>query len=188
MRNHVTRRGFMRSAEAGSAALAWLSARRAPEVFAAEADKPALLGGAPVHKGGWQSWPVWKPEWEAEMLKVCRSGKWNQAAGGNVADFQARWAELLGAKRCLATSSGTTALITNGAVTSQGNITVKGDGSAATELRFTDAGGVNMVSFKAPNTLTITTAAFTPAWVSPVATTSSRWDRRATRRRTTRAA
>ena len=106
----TSRRQFLtRSTLAGAA----VAAGAGPTlVSAADAAKPAILGGTPVHKGGWQTWPVWKPEWEAEMLKVCRSGKWNQAAGGNVADFQARWAELLGAKRCLATSSGTTALIT----------------------------------------------------------------------------
>ena len=95
----TSRRQFLtRSTLAGAA----VAAGAGPTlVSAADAAKPAILGGTPVHKGGWQTWPVWKPEWEAEMLKVCRSGKWNQAAGGNVADFQARWAELLGAKRCL---------------------------------------------------------------------------------------
>jgi dTDP-4-amino-4,6-dideoxygalactose transaminase len=106
----TSRRHFLtRSTLAGAA----VAAGAGPTlVSAADAAKPAILGGTPVHKGGWQTWPVWKPEWEAEMLKVCRSGKWNQAAGGNVADFERRWAELLGARSCLATSSGTTALIT----------------------------------------------------------------------------
>ena len=43
MKIHLTRRGFIRSVAAGSAAVPWLSAGRAPRVFAAEADKPALL-------------------------------------------------------------------------------------------------------------------------------------------------
>ena len=106
----TSRRQFLtRSTLAGAA----VAAGAAPAVGATSAvAKPAILGGKPVHTGGWQTWPVWKAEWEAEMLKVCRSGKWNQAAGGAVADFQRRWAELMGARRCLATSSGTTALIT----------------------------------------------------------------------------
>ena len=106
----TSRRQFLtRSTLAGAA----VAAGAGPTIAsAAAAAKPAILGGAPVHQGGWQTWPVWKPEWEAEMLKVCRSGKWNQAAGGAVAEFQQRWSELLGARRCLATSSGTTALIT----------------------------------------------------------------------------
>jgi hypothetical protein len=59
MKNDLTRRGFVRAAAAASAALAWLSARPAPMVFAAGADKPARLGGTPVHKGGWPNWPQW---------------------------------------------------------------------------------------------------------------------------------
>jgi dTDP-4-amino-4,6-dideoxygalactose transaminase len=113
MKNNLTRRAFVRTAAAGSAALAWLSARRAPTVLAAEADKPALLGGAPAHKGGWPKWPDWRESWEPEILKVLRSGLWSRAGGGRqVPDFEAAYAKLLGAKRCLATASGTTALIT----------------------------------------------------------------------------
>jgi len=113
MGNDLTRRGFVRTAAAGSAALTWLSARRAPRVFAAEADKPALLGGTPVHRGGWPGWPQWDESWEPEILQVLRSGRWCAAGGsGEVGDFEAAYAKLLGAKRCVATASGTTALIT----------------------------------------------------------------------------
>ena len=59
MKDNLTRRGFVRAAAAGSAALAWLGAGRAPTVFAAQADKPALLGGTPAHQGGWPAWPQW---------------------------------------------------------------------------------------------------------------------------------
>lgn len=113
MKNNLTRRAFVRTAAAGSAALAWLGARQAPTAFAAEADKPALLGGTPVHKGGWPKWPDWRESWEPEILKVLRSGQWSRAGGGRqVPDFETAYAKLLGAKRCLATASGTTALIT----------------------------------------------------------------------------
>ncbi len=113
MANYLTRRGFVRAAAAGSAALTWLGARRAPTVFAAEADKPALLGGTPVHKGGWPKWPQWRESWEPEIIKVLRSGRWCcSGGGGQVADFETAYAKLLGAKRCVATASGTTALLT----------------------------------------------------------------------------
>jgi dTDP-4-amino-4,6-dideoxygalactose transaminase len=113
MKNKLTRRAFVQTAAAGSAALAWLGVRRAPTVFAADADKPALLGGTPVHQGGWPKWPEWRESWEPEILKVLRSGQWSRASGGRqVPDFEAAYAQLLGAKRCLATASGTTALIT----------------------------------------------------------------------------
>jgi dTDP-4-amino-4,6-dideoxygalactose transaminase len=103
----------VQTAAAGAAALAWLPARQAPAVLTSEAQKPALLGGTPVHDGGWPGWPDWREAWEPEVLEVLRSGVWSRASGGShVADFEQAYAQLLGAKRCLATASGTTALIT----------------------------------------------------------------------------
>ena len=113
MKDNVTRRGFMQTAAAGSAALAWMSVDRGPTVLAAEAEKPALLGGTPAHKGGWPKWPEWRESWEPDVLKVLRSGQWYGGGGsGQVGDFEAAYARLLGARRCVATASGTTALIT----------------------------------------------------------------------------
>jgi perosamine synthetase len=111
MRKSVTRRAFIRTAAAGSAALAWLGARRAPWTFAAEAGKPALLGGTPVRRGGWPRWPVWRESWEPKVLQVLRSGRWYRGSEGEVDEFEAAYARLLGAKRCTATASGTTALL-----------------------------------------------------------------------------
>jgi len=107
----LTRRSFIRTTTAGTVALGWLGAGRAPTVFAAEAAKPALLGGTPAHQGGWAAWPQWREAWEPEMLKVWRSCHWFRGSGQHVADFERGYAKLLGAKRCLATASGTTALI-----------------------------------------------------------------------------
>ena len=107
----LTRRSFIQTTAAGTVALGWLRAGRAPQAYAAEAAKPALLGGTPVHQGGWVGWPQWREAWEPEMLKVWRSGHWFRGSGGHVADFERGYAKLLDAKRCLATASGTTALI-----------------------------------------------------------------------------
>jgi len=107
----LTRRTFIRTAAAGSVALSWLGAGRAPRVYAAEAAKPALLGGTPAHQGGWTHWPQWREAWEPELLKVWRSGHWYRGPGGHVEDFERAYAQLLGAKASLATASGTTALI-----------------------------------------------------------------------------
>lgn len=106
-----TRRTFIRATAASSIALGWLGGGRAPQAYAAEAGKPALLGGTPVHQGGWARWPQWREAWEPELLKVYRSGHWYRASDTHVEDFEKGYAQLLGAKRCLATSSGTTALI-----------------------------------------------------------------------------
>lgn len=75
------------------------------------ADLPALLGGTPVHRGGWPKWPEWRQAWEPSILEVLRSGKWYRGSGEQVAQFETAYAKLLGARRCLATASGTTALI-----------------------------------------------------------------------------
>ncbi|MBI5821808.1 MAG: DegT/DnrJ/EryC1/StrS family aminotransferase [Verrucomicrobia bacterium] len=114
MNNQLTRRHFIQTAAAGSAALTWLGGHSGSNVFAADAAKPAVLGGKPAHTGGWPKWPEWHQEWEAQVLDVLRSGKWCRAGGGGqVPEFEAAWAKLLGVKRALATSSGTTALLTS---------------------------------------------------------------------------
>ncbi len=115
----MNRRQFLGATAAGGAGISTrlsrvaplLAAGGAPTVISAATEKPALLGGAPVHKGGWQPWPVWRQSWEAGVLDVLRSCKWYRGSGKKVEEFEAGYARLLGAKRCLATASGTTALI-----------------------------------------------------------------------------
>ena len=76
----------------------------------ARPDTPALLGGTPVHTKGWPQWPVWNPATdEKHLLEVMRSGVWSRA---NVTtEFELKWAQLIGSKRCLAVVNGTNALI-----------------------------------------------------------------------------
>jgi dTDP-4-amino-4,6-dideoxygalactose transaminase len=106
MNKHVSRRQFVAGAATAGVGLTLTGAARA-------ADKPALLGGKPVHKGGWPKWPEWRESWEPEILQVLRSGQWcGHGGSGKVGDFEAAYAKLLGAKRCVTTASGTTALIT----------------------------------------------------------------------------
>ena len=110
MKDSVNRRGFLRTAAAGSALLAGLKTKQAT---AGTADKPAILGGKPAHRGGWPKWPEWRQSWEPRILEILRSGRWYRGnGGGSIAEFETGYAELLGARRCLATASGTTALIT----------------------------------------------------------------------------
>jgi dTDP-4-amino-4,6-dideoxygalactose transaminase len=113
MKNHLTRRAFVRTAAAGSAALAWMRSGRGAKAAAKGADKPAALGGTPVHRGGWPKWPEWRQSWEPKLLDVFRSGRWCCSGGGRqVADFEKAYADLLGATGCVTTTSGTTALLT----------------------------------------------------------------------------
>ena len=64
-----------------------------------------------MHKGPWPSWPIWDESWEPAIIKVYRSGSWYRGSGEHVAEFENAYAKLLGAKRALATASGTTALL-----------------------------------------------------------------------------
>jgi perosamine synthetase len=72
--------------------------------------KPALLGGQAVRTKGWPGWPIWNPETdEKRVLEVLRSGVWSRA--GVVTEFEKKWAEAIGTKRCLAVVNGTNAII-----------------------------------------------------------------------------
>lgn len=73
--------------------------------------KPALLGGEPIRKKAWPAWPVTNDLEERELLAVLRSGKWGRGNGKTVERFEGEYAKLCAAKHCLATSSGTSALI-----------------------------------------------------------------------------
>src|SRR5664279_4080874 len=74
-------------------------------------DIPAILGGQKIRTKSWPVWPMWNPATDEEqVLKVLRSGVWSRA--GVVTEFEKKWAETIGAKRCLAVVNGTNALIT----------------------------------------------------------------------------
>jgi perosamine synthetase len=73
---------------------------------------PAVLGGQKIRTKEWPGWPIWDTATDEEqVLKVLRSGVWSRA--GVVTEFEKKWAELMGAKRCLAVVNGTNALITS---------------------------------------------------------------------------
>jgi hypothetical protein len=72
----------------------------------------ALKGGNPVRTDGWLKWPVWDAEAEEPILSVLRSGNWYRARGNKVNEFEEKYADLIGARRALATASGTAALET----------------------------------------------------------------------------
>jgi len=103
MKTEMNRRNFLKTTAAASVVL--------PSLTFAVDDKPALLGGKPVHTGGWTRWPQWREAWEPDLLKVYRSGKWFRGSDKHVEEFEVAYAKLLGATKCLATASGTTALM-----------------------------------------------------------------------------
>jgi dTDP-4-amino-4,6-dideoxygalactose transaminase len=107
MKRSVTRRQFIgRAAVTGSAMSLGLSAP------AAEKATPAPV--SPATTKATVKWPRWDDREENALLKVLHSGKWGRTSGGTtVRDFESAFAEKMGAKFCLATSAGTTALLTS---------------------------------------------------------------------------
>jgi dTDP-4-amino-4,6-dideoxygalactose transaminase len=82
-------------------------------LVAASSTKPALLGGTPVRATAWPGWPVFDRREEESLVAALRSGLWNRKNGKQVAMFEEAYAKTAGARYCLATSSGTSALITS---------------------------------------------------------------------------
>lgn len=75
--------------------------------------KPALLGGTPVRTMPFPAWPVYNETEERALIDVLRSGKWFRGDGKTVNRFEEAYAGLTGAKYCLATANGTSALLTS---------------------------------------------------------------------------
>ena len=71
----------------------------------------AIKGGSPVRSAPWPTWPVWDTQAEKGIAEMYQSGKWYRNTGKFCEEFEAMYAELVGSKYCLATASGTTALI-----------------------------------------------------------------------------
>lgn len=82
-------------------------------VNAAGNGRLAILGGQPVRKAQFPSWPQFGAQDEKMLVDTLRSGKWGRHGNGNVENFEKRYAELLGAKFVLATANGTSALFTS---------------------------------------------------------------------------
>lgn len=74
-------------------------------------EKLAIKGGSPVHQSEWPVWPVWNTSAEKGIAEMLRTGRWWRGNGEHITDFEKKYAELIGVKRCLATNSGTSALL-----------------------------------------------------------------------------
>ena len=112
----VSRRGFIGALVAAGTAgkgSARAGVRRGWQASpgASASNTPALAGGTPVRRTPFPSWPVADNREEDALVRTIRSGRWNR--GDNVAAFESAYASLTGAKHCLATANGTSALITS---------------------------------------------------------------------------
>lgn len=88
-----------------------LSSAALPTALSADTARPAVLGGKPVRKQPWASWPVWDETDKAGITEVLDSGHWGRTTGKRVGQWEEKYAALTGAKYCLATANGTSALI-----------------------------------------------------------------------------
>lgn len=109
MKASVSRRQFIGStATAGlTLGLGRISAAEKPPANAAAAATPAAAATSP------SVWPLVDASDEKALLDVLHSGRWGRTGGGatRVQEFEKIFAERMGAKFCVATSSGTTALL-----------------------------------------------------------------------------
>ncbi len=115
MDDHLTRRHFLRTMSAGAAGLGLTAGVAAsPRPSRPMGEKPAILGGRPVRTEPFPAWPVVRENDERGWMEVLHSHEWCRAGDGHFAtQFEEKWAETLGAKYCVVTSCGTTALYTS---------------------------------------------------------------------------
>jgi dTDP-4-amino-4,6-dideoxygalactose transaminase len=110
MNTSISRREFLKrsSVAGGSAVLVAGTAGSLLAEIGGDASTPAVLGGAKAHAKVWPAWPAWDPANDGEVTKVLHSGVWSRSK--LVKEFEEKWAQMMGAKYCLAVVNGTNAL------------------------------------------------------------------------------
>lgn len=70
----------------------------------------ALLGGPPVRKRRFTSWPIFGGRDEERVLAALRSGRWGRLDGNEVNEFEQRFAAMHGCQHAIAVVNGTVSL------------------------------------------------------------------------------
>ncbi len=111
-KNNLTRRQFLTASSAGTLAAFASGGIPAYGIINKKATTLAILGGQPVRKKPLPSWPPTNKNIEKSLISAFRSGKWCRIQSGaeQVETFEKKFAELMGAKYCVATGAGTQAL------------------------------------------------------------------------------
>jgi len=114
-KSNLTRRQFIAAASAGS--LAGIASKTIPAYgnITNKSGKLAILGGEPVRKNkSWPKWPYWDQNVVDSILETTKSRIWCriQSRSGTVPTFEKKFAQMMGAKFCVLTGSGTQALHT----------------------------------------------------------------------------
>lgn len=110
MGHAISRRGFMTAAAGVAVATRASGAASAPTVLAPGEQTPALLGGRPMRATPFPSWPVVDGREEKALLDVLHGKRWFRGDGQTVGRFEEAYARLTGARHCIATANGTSAL------------------------------------------------------------------------------
>lgn len=112
MKRSMNRRQFLGSAAVAGAGVSLAVARSTLGQTGAAGtnDTPALLGGRAVRTKPAHNWPVSDEREDQAILEVVHSGKWFRGSGTRVQQFEQAYAKGTGAKHCVATNSGTSAL------------------------------------------------------------------------------
>ena len=112
-RRGISRRDFLTAG--GTFAAVGALGLGTPDLFAAADGKPAVLGGKAMKLTRRPSWPVLQGSEEESILKVLKSGQWCRMGSSNkmAIQFEEAYAKMCGSKHCVATNSGTSALITS---------------------------------------------------------------------------
>jgi dTDP-4-amino-4,6-dideoxygalactose transaminase len=104
-----SRRSFLGAVSAAASAVG-LGGRQ----VSADTDQPlAILGGKPVRRRGFSSWPIIGENDENAWMDALRKKRWCRLGGEYVDRFEATLAQVMGAKHCIAVANGTSALITS---------------------------------------------------------------------------
>lgn len=113
-KKNLTRRQLLVTASAGTLAAV---SRSIPAYgnISNKGRKLAILGGEPVRENKpWPRWPYWDEKVVDSIVKTTKSRIWCriQSRSGTVPTFEEKFAQLMDAKFCVATGSGTQALHT----------------------------------------------------------------------------
>ena len=108
----LNRRGFLCEASLGAVSLS-LSTARAQETGGSSGGTLAVLGGKPVRSKPFPSWPVVEANDRDGWKKVLEDRHWCRLDGNYANTFEKAYADLTGAKYCLLTANGTSALFTS---------------------------------------------------------------------------
>lgn len=110
--DNASRRRFLTTTVSGALGLGAAASLPSFSVSARTSQGLAIRGGTPVRSQPFPSWPIVKDNDEKNWSDVLHTGHWCRLDGSYAGRFEKAWAEMLGAKYCLATASGTTALLT----------------------------------------------------------------------------